>query len=368
MKTSFLAFICLCAAAELLTAASPAWKMQFFHDQKKSSLVINDIKFCSPERGVAVGEIIEDRKKLRPVALVTSDGGAKWSYVKTDDTGISLFFLNETAGWMVTAKGIWFTDEAGRTWRRIKKLDGILKVHFLTREHGFAIGERKRVLETKDGGKTWTDLPALEKLTTSPERTVFHAIAFADAKLGIIAGRAEPRRGEEDRPAWLETEAKREWPALSVFLQTKNGGETWESSTVSLFGRFSQIQIGSSGKGLALVEFDYLFEYPSEVYRLDLRTSKTESALRRKDLATTGIAMVAGGGSAFAAGFEPVGLIARSPVPGRVRVLETTDLSAWKEMEVDYRAVATRVSVTAIDRQHAWIATDTGMILRLVLD
>jgi hypothetical protein len=35
-------------------------------------------------------------------------------------------------------------------------------------------------------------------------------------------------------------------------------------------------------------------------------------------------------------------------------------------MEVDYRANAQRAVMAAVDAQNAWVATDTGMILKLV--
>jgi hypothetical protein len=35
-------------------------------------------------------------------------------------------------------------------------------------------------------------------------------------------------------------------------------------------------------------------------------------------------------------------------------------------MDVDYRAAAQRAILAAVDARHAWLATDTGMILSLV--
>ena len=37
----------------------------------------------------------------------------------------------------------------------------------------------------------------------------------------------------------------------------------------------------------------------------------------------------------------------------------------WTEMEVDYRAVATASMLATPDREEIWIATDSGMILKL---
>jgi hypothetical protein len=71
-------------------------------------------------------------------------------------------------------------------------------------------------------------------------------------------------------------------------------------------------------------------------------------------------------GSAYAAGFQPSGLIAYSPVPEPVKILHSNNLTTWTDMPVDYRAVARRVILAAVDATHVWVATDTGMILKLV--
>jgi hypothetical protein len=47
-------------------------------------------------------------------------------------------------------------------------------------------------------------------------------------------------------------------------------------------------------------------------------------------------------------------------------VLTSDDLTNWTEMMVDYRAVAHAALITGPDDKHVWIATDTGMILKLV--
>ena len=47
-------------------------------------------------------------------------------------------------------------------------------------------------------------------------------------------------------------------------------------------------------------------------------------------------------------------------------MLVSDDEEHWTEMMVDYRAVAHRAMIAGPDEKHVWIATDTGLILRLV--
>ena len=89
------------------------WRVQYFYDKNHSSLTINDLAFPSPSHGVAVGHLDENNDS-RPVSVVTDDGGAHWTVKPLKQMPISLFFLDDSQGWMVTPKGIWHTDEGGR--------------------------------------------------------------------------------------------------------------------------------------------------------------------------------------------------------------------------------------------------------------
>src|SRR4051794_16410237 len=343
--------------------------MQFFHDKDNSALTINDLQFSSTTRGVAVGYLVE-KKKVTPTALVTNDAGKTWSFVTTKEVGRSVFFLANQTGWMVTDGGIWYTEEAGRSWKKIYRRKGLQKVYFLTPEHGWAIGAGKTILETEDGGKHWKMLQAAEDVKLNQNRTVFSWMDFGSPKVGIVVGRSLPASYfHRLYPTWMETEGSytKELPNVSVFLETRDGGKTWDEQASSLFGHISRFRLGKGGRGLALLEYENFFEWPSEVIRLDLTTGKNYTSLRRKDRAITDVALMSDG-SAYAAGFQPSGLIAYSPVPLPVKIMRSESLTTWTDMRVDYRAVARRVILAAVDATHVWAATDTGMILKLTQD
>jgi photosystem II stability/assembly factor-like uncharacterized protein len=348
--------------------AAERWRVAHFYDEDRSSLTINDLQFASPRRGVAVGFITEG-ERTRPMSLVTADGGLSWTAVPTREVGLNLFFLDETHGWMVTDRGLWETSEAGRSWRKLKAPRGITRVHFLTPKRGFAVGPEKMAYETRDG-KAWTPLSALEEIKTREAYTHFDWIVFVSSKVGMITGyNRPPRRSDEDLPAWIDPEkAQRrlDTPHLSVLLETRNGGDTWQASSMSMFGRITRVRVRSGGESLGLVEFDEGFPFYSEVYRIDWTTGKSERVFRQRSRAISDIALLQSGLS-YLAGYEVTGRLSRLPVPGKVRILRSSNSSTWQEMEVDYRAVARRVILApAGDRMFA--ATDSGMILRLVAE
>ena len=74
---------------------------------------------------------------------------------------------------------------------------------------------------------------------------------------------------------------------------------------------------------------------------------------------------LASDGTAFLSGTVIRGKL-RGVIPDKVQVLTSQDLENWTPIAVDYRAEATATILAASDDDHLWMATDTGMILRLV--
>ncbi len=385
--------ILLIPAALLLASFSPKllaerWAIQYFYDENHSQLQLMDLAFPSAERGIAVGWIqaTNSDRNPKPTALLTSDGGAHWTLSPLTEEPRSLFFLNESLGWLVTDKAIWVTREAGRSWRRAseqRKPDPklgetppgglILRVWFLDEQHGFAVGYQKTVLETRDGGKNWTEVEEASKPTGNPAFTAYTNIAFA-GRMGLISGAAVPPR-RQPYPRWMDPDRaalRRQTPTLTLELETRDSGTSWKSQAAPLFGVVAALHL--AGKvGLNVMQFQDSFDWPAEVYLLDLATGKSASVFRQKDRLVTDAAVFPPdtapgsiGQRAFLAAVEPPGRVSNLPIPGKVKMLTSTDLKEWNEMEVDYRAVATSLVLAGPDPSHVWAATDTGMILRLV--
>jgi hypothetical protein len=393
----------LLAGALLLPSASAQppseqgkWTLQYFYDQNGKDLHITDLAFPSAKRGIAVGAII-DREGRKPqfTSLVTSDGGEHWALTPLKELPRSIFFLDESNGWMVTGESLWFTQEAGRSWTRIgdqikpnKKLASpphaglILRVWFLDTQHGFAVGLQKSVFETRDGGRTWKPLAEAAVPASNPAYSVYSHIAFADGRRGLIAGgyvpprtagkSREERDEEDDLPDWMHPESalhRRQVPLLTIELDTRDGGDTWKSGTAPLLGSVVSTRLAGES-GLLVFNYADSFELPAEVYRLDLKTGRSESVFKKKDRLVTDAAVFPGvangtNGRAFLAAVEPTGRLRSAPIPGKVRMLSSANMKDWEEMPVDYRAVAQSLVLAGPDAEHLWAATDTGMILRL---
>jgi hypothetical protein len=249
-------------------------------------------------------------------------------------------------------------------------LPAIERVCFITQDHGWAAGGQKKVYETTDGGKTWTDLAIAAEPESTPEQTVYNWIDFAGPDVGIVTGWSLPPGDKPPViPEWVSppknSSSRREAPHLSIFLQTRNGGRTWNPQTGSLFGHVSRVRLSLSGYGLGVIEFKDAFDWPSEVFRIDWTTGQSSRVFREQNRLITDVALPPSGPS-YLAGIEKLDHINDSPVPGKLKVLRSEDLDNWQEMDVDYRATAHRAMISALDEKNIWIATDTGMILKLV--
>jgi len=269
------------------------WKIQFSYQKLDSSLELRDLACPSAQRCIAAGEIFEKNGRQQGVVVLTSDGGKQWSQVEVKEHPLSLFFLNDSLGWMVTDHGIWSTVESGRTWTRLEGAKGAVRVHFLDALHGYAIGYPKVVWETADGGKKW------------------------------------------------------------------------EGSTLLIVGTLAQLKFGMDGGAIILVQYTNYFSLPSSVYKTRLTREGAQTIFEERDRAVTDVGLLPDG-SAMLASVEPPGSSNQVPIPGKVKMFESGNLKIWREMDIDYRAVAQRAILAAVDAQHAWVATDTGMILSLV--
>ena len=358
------AFLGLAALAQ----ASGQWKIQFNYQKLDSSLELNDIQCPSSQRCLAAGTILEKSGHSRGVIVLTNDGGKQWSTVELREHPISLFFLNDTMGWMVTDRGIWSTEESGRAWKKLWAVKGIVRVHFLDASHGFAVGYPKAAYETMDGGKKWTKLAAAgsQSIESKESKEIsYDCIAFS-GQHGVIVGN-QIRPEDPDSPIWLNPELARlrqERQAKAPILETFDGGKKWQGATISVVGTISQVKFDKDGNAVMLVEYRNYFALPASVYKTKAG-HELETIFEERDRAVTDVAMLPDGG-AMLASIEPPGSSNQVPIPGKLKMLGSNNLKLWEEVEIDYRAVARRAVLAAVDAKHAWVATDTGMILGLV--
>ena len=238
----------------------PRWKLLYFYDRDGFVADHQRSRLLRPPNAVSLAASLPTKKgKASGVVLVTRDGGATWTEVSVKDIPQTLFLLSDNLGWMITDKGLWRTDEAGRSWKKINGTQNLRRVHFLDEQHGFVTGSPKLFKETRDGGKTWTDVAAADSLQLTAENTYFDWIEWVYGPSGrsFSAPNVAPRPGFGG--SFMDPEKlarRREWPGLNITLETTDGGKSWTPQTVPTFGRFQRIRVSRDMRtGMSLVRF-----------------------------------------------------------------------------------------------------------------
>jgi hypothetical protein len=146
-------------------------------------------------------------------------------------------------------------------------------------------------------------------------------------------------------------------------LQTLDGGKSWRPEVASLFGQVRRIRQLPSGAGVVLFRYGAGFDWPSELYRV-VPGQESVSAYRDKFRDVTDVLLFPD--AIYLAAIERTGNVPGAQLPGKLRMLRTTDLKSWQDMKVDYRAGGNNAILARSPSGRMWVATDSGMILHAV--
>lgn len=160
-------------------------------------------------------------------------------------------FTSAERGWMVDARSLWKTNDAGLSWQRVRvgDLPNISTFHFYDSQNGWVGGWTGEIYRTNDGGQTWAkaELPAKYEV---------QEILFVDRLSGWAVGYSYLPNQTRMTALFRSDDGGFKWQQLSnvdadakggvrslLFLnqrvgwgvgtsrgdivQTKDGGETW---------------------------------------------------------------------------------------------------------------------------------------------
>jgi hypothetical protein len=310
----------------------------------------------------------EDSNHIDSRLLISRDNGRTWTEEKTEKDPLGVFVLDEERAWLVTPGHVYSTASAGAKWEEhILPGRELTQVWFDNEKSGWAFGQGKVFYATHDGGRTWAPDPASLKLELQSPETYLRTMAMMPSGVGMLAGDSTARPPERSAlPDWMTPERalrRKEVPGTLVVYETHDHGATWVSRLSSGFGHIRRVRMAPGREAVTLQYLDS-FQWPGETLEVDLRTSKSRTVLRRKDLSVQD-AMPLKDGSMIAAAIEPRGRLRTSPIPGRVRIFWSPDTEHWYEMKVDYRVSGHEITLSQCSDGGLWAAVDDGSILQL---
>lgn len=257
-------------------------------------------------------------------SMITNSGGDSWTVVDLglDITLRSLFFLNDTLGWLGADGGtVLQTTDGGQSWTDLNANYGgglggsVTNLYFLNQDVGYQ-GGFGRFRVTADGGENWveiTDFPP------SGGNYQIQAFDFLTSELGYVCGDlgliAKTTDGGQ---TWVEqttntTESIQDIVFLNelvgyacgfeaTVLQTSDGGETWTPMTADNTENFRAIDF-TLNRGFIVTQ-------TGRVLTLDI---EPVSNVRPNQAWPTGVVLYPNPTGELlylrgdAAGFEPVG-------------------------------------------------------------
>ena len=220
-------------------------------EMQKSDPDIRDymsIVFTGEKTGWVVGSAAFEDFENPGFISYTSNAGAKWdkSEIQLKADIINLFFLNETHGWAVGARGIMANTTNGKDWDiQISKVDTVLKsIYFVDENIGYAVGENDTIISTRNGGRVWKVLSGgIVGQVGQDETSMFNAIQFLDEKTGWITGvRVFPTTKSQKSIIQKTTDGAKTWTLQETgkedvledifFLNTSAGWAVGENGTI----------------------------------------------------------------------------------------------------------------------------------------
>ncbi len=143
-------FAMICLAGIRIAAAQSSNDVSPKPAPSRAGRGLEDIFFQTPERGWAVGE--------DGFVFFTTDGGKTWQQrIIGDETLREVVFQDSSRGWLLTETRLFRTTDSCTTWMPVKPPRPFVLSHiyFVNAEVGWLLYTDGWIFKTVDGGKTW---------------------------------------------------------------------------------------------------------------------------------------------------------------------------------------------------------------------
>jgi photosystem II stability/assembly factor-like uncharacterized protein len=196
----------------------------------------------------------------------TTDGGISWRRVEPYLSGYKqcndILFTDQMNGWVVCEGGrILNTTDGGETWSEQTSgiTNSIINLFFINSSEGWSVSPYHELLKTTDGGKNWIKY-------TIPGSGSIYSLHFFDNQKGIAFGYKAIYRTTDGGVTWNSTDSELTL-YKSFFLsstvgwvvgtngticKTSNGGETWVSQQSGVAVELNDIYFFDQNMGIVV--------------------------------------------------------------------------------------------------------------------
>ncbi len=213
----------------------------------ESNFSFRKIQFVSDKVGWISGSLFGILDHVGQI-FSTTDGGDNWNLQKNGGDLLKEFdFIDELNGWTIEGSVdyqnsvIVKTNDAGKTWKEIKKFDGrsIGYLDFLNEKQAYMASDD--LYKTNDGGLNWINITTPELET---EDVIWEEITVTDTS-----------------NIWLILKYRLEdgtWSNTKLF-HSSNSGFDWQEQIISANSGIADIQFLNKSTGMAITKSGELF-------------------------------------------------------------------------------------------------------------
>jgi photosystem II stability/assembly factor-like uncharacterized protein len=240
-------------------------------------------------------------------------------------------------------------------------------VHFIDQNHGWVAGSSGTLLQTSDGGVTWTK--------TLVNKDDLRDVYFLDERNGWLLAQRDPFKAKSNE-------------RLSYLLNTKDGGNTWRPvflNTPDVNTRFARLVFADAERGWVFGETGVLFATTDGGANWNAQRTATKHLLLGGMVAQNGRGFLVGAGGTilrsgdFGATWQPSSVGAATPARlnavsvignfawtiGGPNIFRTIDAGhSWLPQQ-SY-STADLLDIKFIDAQEGWAVGAQGTVLHTV--
>lgn len=219
-------------------------------ENEDAQRTFHSFEFVSPTTGFIVGAQRKDKSRAILI-LRTTDGGRIWQesvFSVSSPSGEgplrlhSISFCNPQNGWAAGSDLIIHTVDGGQTWelqRSANEDEVMFSIACVSPETAWVVGQDGLVLQTKDGGKSWS------RHDSSTTNNLARVRFFDDSGwiVGGLVGKATLLRMRNSATKWEPVPLNTSEALLDIYingrggwivgangtiLRTDDGGQTWQ--------------------------------------------------------------------------------------------------------------------------------------------